>query len=291
MNLAFIGLGTMGAHMAANLLKAGHQVTVYNRTREREEPLAAQGAKRADSPRQAAQGAEVVLLCVSDSPDVERVLFDENGVAAGAAAGTVVVDMSTISPAVTVAAAKRLADKGIKMVDAPVSGGSEGAQKGTLAIMVGGEAADVAKVRPALEAMGQNITHVGPIGSGQMTKAINQVILAGVYWGVAEGMVLGMKAGLDMDKVVDAIRGGAGDSWVLNHRAGFMVKNDYPLGFRVSLHRKDLGIGLDTAGELGIALPVAGLVQQMENGLVERGFGDEDVSAMARCLRELAGIK
>jgi 3-hydroxyisobutyrate dehydrogenase len=291
MNLAFIGMGTMGAHMAANLLKAGHQVTVHNRTREREEPVAAQGAKRADSPRQAAQGAEVVLLCVSDSPDVERVLFDDDGVAAGAAAGTVVVDMSTISPAVTVAAAKRLADKGIKLVDAPVSGGSEGAQKGTLAIMVGGDAADVEKVRPVLEAMGKNITHVGPIGSGQMTKAINQVILAGVYWGVAEGMVLGMKAGLDMDKVVDAIRGGAGDSWVLNYRASFMVKNDYPLGFRVSLHRKDLGIGLDTARDLGIALPVAGLVQQMENGLIDRGFGDEDVSAMARCLRELAGIK
>ena len=183
-----------------------------------------------------------------------------------------------------------LADKEIRMIDAPVSGGSEGAQNGTLAIMVGGETEDVQRAMPVLEAMGKTITHVGDIGSGQITKAINQVIIAGTYMGVAEGMVLGMKAGLDMKKVIQAISGGAAGSWVLSNRADNMVNNVYPLGFRIRLHHKDLRIALEAARDLEITLPIAALVDQIENGLVGRGYGDEDVSAMARTLREMSGI-
>ncbi len=291
MQLAFIGLGTMGGPMAANLLKAGHQVTVHNRTREKEEPLAAEGAKRAASPKEAACGAEVIFLCVSDTPDVEQVLFGQDGVAKGAEPGTVVADMSTISPAATRSFAAALAEKGIMMVDAPISGGSEGAVNGTLAIMVGGEPANVEKVVPALEAMGRSITHVGPIGAGQMTKAINQVILAGYYLATGEGIALGLKAGLDVKKVVQAIGKGAAASWVLSNRSDNMIDNTYPLGFRVRLHQKDLRIALETAAELNISLPLAGIVAQYENGLLANGYGDEDVSALARIVRESAGLK
>lgn len=290
MKVAFIGMGTMGAAMALNLLQAGHQLTVHNRNREREEPVAAAGAARAASPAQAAQDAEVIVTCVSDTPDVEGVLLGPEGVIHGAAAGAVVVDTSTISPGATRRFAAALAEKGVGMIDAPMSGGSEGAIKATLVFMVGGAEADLNKALPVLRAMGKRITHVGPIGAGQVTKAINQAILAGYYLSTAEGLVLGMKAGLDMEKVVQAISGGACDSWVLNFRSGNMIKNQYPLGFRVSLHRKDLRIALEAAGEVGAALPIAGMVAQIENALVGRGFGDEDVSALARSMRELSGL-
>jgi 3-hydroxyisobutyrate dehydrogenase len=291
MNVAFIGMGTMGAAMALNILKAGHPVTVYNRTREREEPVAKAGARRAASPQEAARGADIVLICVSDTPDVEAVLLGAEGVIQGARPGAIVVDMSTISPSATRRMAEQLAAKGIRMLDAPVSGGSEGAQKGTLTIMVGGEAETVAQAMPVLSAMGKTITHVGPIGAGQFTKAINQVIISGVYLAVAEGMALGLKAGLDMEKVVQALAGGAAGSWVLNYRAANMVKNDYPLGFRVRLHRKDLAIAMEAARELGVFLPATALVEQIENGLIAQGFGDEDVSAVARAVRKPSGLE
>ena len=290
MKIAFIGMGTMGAPMALNILNAGYDVVVHNRHRDKEKPVVEAGAARAASPAEAAAGADIVITCVSDTPDVRVILLGDNGVIEGAKKGTVVVDMSTISPSATREMGDTLAKKGILMIDAPVSGGSEGAQKGTLAIMVGGDPDDVEKVRPVLEAMGKTITHVGPIGSGQITKAINQVVIAATYLGVAEGMTLGMKAGLDMEKVVAAIAGGAAGSWVLDNRAAFMVKNDYPLGFRVRLHAKDLKIALEAARELGVTLPVSAQVEQIESGLIGRGFGDEDVSAMARSIRELSGL-
>lgn len=291
MNVAFIGMGTMGAAMALNILKAGHAVTVHNRSREREEPVARAGARRAASPREAAREAEVVITCVSDTPDVEAVVLGENGVIQGAKAGAIVVDMSTISPSATRRMAGRLAEKGIRMLDAPVSGGSEGAQKGTLTIMVGGDAEAVAQAMPVLSAMGRSITHVGPSGAGQLTKAINQVIISGVYLAVAEGMALGLKAGMDMEKVVQALAGGAAGSWVLNYRAANMIKNEYPLGFRVRLHRKDLAIAMEAARELGVFLPSTALVEQIENGLISQGCGDEDVSAVARMIRSHSGMK
>jgi 3-hydroxyisobutyrate dehydrogenase len=291
MKIAFIGMGTMGAAMALNLIKAGQEVTVHNRSREREEPVAKAGARRAGSPKEAAAGAEIIIVCVSDTPDVEAVVLGENGVAHGAGAGAIVVDMSTISPSVTRRIGAELGKRGIRMLDAPVSGGSEGAQKGTLSIMVGGAAEDVAKAMPALSAMGKSITHVGPSGAGQFTKAINQVILAGVYLGVAEGMTLGLKAELDMEKVVQALAGGAAGSWVLNFRSANMIKNEYPLGFRVRLHRKDVAIAMQSAAELGVFLPATALVEQIENGLISQGFGDEDVSAMARLIRKHSGLE
>jgi 3-hydroxyisobutyrate dehydrogenase len=291
MNVAFIGMGTMGAAMALNILKAGHEVTVHNRSREREEPLAKAGARRAGSPKEAARGAEIVVTCVSDTPDVEAVVLGENGVIQGAGAGAIVVDMSTISPSATRRIGAELATKGIRMLDAPVSGGSEGAQKGTLAIMVGGDAADVAKAMPVLSAMGKTITHVGPGGAGQFTKAINQVIVGGFYLAVAEGMTFGLKAGLDMEKVVQALSGGAAGSWVLNFRSANMIKNEYPLGFRVRLHRKDVAIAMQAARELGVFLPATALVEQIENGLIAQGHGDEDLSALARSIRKHSGLE
>lgn len=290
MNVAFIGMGTMGAPMALNILKAGHEVVVYNRTREKELPLADAGALRADTPREAAADAGIIITCVSDTPDVEAVILGDEGIIHGAPAGSLVIDMSTISPAATRHIAAKLADRKIRMLDAPVSGGSEGAQNATLAIMVGGEAEDVQHAMPVLEVMGKTITHVGSIGSGQITKAINQVILAGTFMGVAEGMVLGMKAGLDMQKVTDAISGGAAGSWVLSNRAMNMVNNTYPLGFRTRLHHKDLRIALEVARDMGATLPASALMDQIENGIIGRGYGDEDMSAIARVIRELAGI-
>ena len=290
MKVAFIGMGTMGAPMALNLLQAGHGVTVHNRTRDREIPVAEAGASRAETPAAAAQAAEVVITCVSDTPDVEQVMLGDNGVIHGAQPGAVVVDMSTISPTVTRQIAAALAEKRVAMVDAPVSGGSEGAQKGTLSIMVGGDGADVARVHPVLDAMGKTITHVGPIGAGQITKAINQIIVAGTYWAVAEGMALGMKAGLDMEKVVQAVGNGAAGSWGLTNRSGNMINNDYPLGFRVRLHRKDLVIALEAARELGVTIPMAAFVEQIESGLMAQGFGDEDVSAIARSVRQQSAL-
>ncbi|MEO1126948.1 MAG: NAD(P)-dependent oxidoreductase, partial [Cyanobacteria bacterium J06639_16] len=265
-------------------------VTVHNRTRDREIPLASAGANRADSPQAAAKQAAVIITCVSDSADVESVILDDRGVIHGATAGSIIVDMSTISPGTTRQIAATLAQRSIKMLDAPVSGGSEGAQKGTLSIMIGGDAADVEQVRPVLAAMGSTLTHVGGIGAGQVTKAINQVIAAGTYWAVAEGMALGLKAGLDMTKVVQAVGSGAAGSWGLTNRSGNMIDNHYPLGFRVRLHRKDLNIALEAARELGVTLPMAAYVEQIETGLIAQGYGDEDLSAIARSIRQQSAI-
>ena len=286
MQVAFIGLGTMGQSMAINILKGGYSLVVHNRTRKREEALAQAGAKRAESPRDAAREADVIITCVSNTEDVEEVLLGSHGAALGAKPGSIVVDMSTINPSDTRRISERLSDRKVHMIDAPVSGGSEGADKGTLAIMMGGEEEDITQVRPLLETMGSTLTHVGPIGSGQLCKAINQITLAGTYWSLSEGIILGLKAGLDMDKVLSAIKNGAAGSWVLNNRASNICKNDYPLGFRLSLHQKDLGIALSVAKELGVAMPVAQHIHEAETELMQAGYGDEDMSVMARKLRK-----
>jgi 3-hydroxyisobutyrate dehydrogenase len=288
--IGFVGLGTMGAAMAANLARAGYAVTAWNRTPGRAPELDELGVERAASPAAAAANADVVVVCVSDTPDVEAVLFGPDGVADAARPETLVIDCSTIAPAATRGFAARLAEKHVAMVDAPVSGGSEGARKATLSIFVGGEPADVERARPILAALGTTITHVGPIGSGQAVKAVNQVILAGTYLGVAEGIVLAMKAGLDVEQVVGALGGGAAQSWVLANRSGRMLENEYPLGFKVTLHRKDLGIALGLAGETGAELPVAGLAAGLEDELVADGHGDDDMSALARSIRARSGL-
>lgn len=288
--VGFCGMGTMGSAMSANLVRAGFAVSVWNRTPGRADLPVSLGAREADSPAELAAESQIVVLCVSDTPDVEAVLFGSAGVVEGARPGTLVIDCSTISPARTRAFGERLAEAGLALVDAPVSGGSEGAQKGTLTIMVGGADPDVERARPILEAMGRSVTHMGPLGAGQVTKAVNQVILAGTYLGVAEGIVLAIKAGLDPRRVVDALSGGAAGSWVLENRAERMIDDDYPLGFRISLHLKDVTIALELAREVGAALPVVALAGQIEAGLVARGHGDDDNSALARAIREWSGL-
>ncbi|MDE0098992.1 MAG: NAD(P)-dependent oxidoreductase [Truepera sp.] len=290
MNIGFIGMGTMGAPMAGRLIEAGHDLTIHNRTRAREEALAERGAARASSPKEAAAGADLVITMVSDTPDVEAVILGPDGAIHGMKEGAVLVDMSTISPTATREIARALEAKGVDMLDAPVSGGSEGASNGTLSIMVGGKAGVLESLSPVLGVLGNTITHVGPIGSGQVTKAINQVIIAGTYAAVAEGVALGLAAGLDIDAAHQAVSGGAAGSWVLTNRAANMIADHYPLGFRTRLHRKDLGIALETARELGVALPVAAFVEQIETGLMKRGHGEEDVSNIARFFREQAGL-
>jgi len=280
----------MGGAMAANLRRVGFPLTVWNRSAGRAAELLELRAVQGASPAAVAEASDVVVICVSDSPDVEAVLFGPEGVSAGASPGTLVVDCSTISPTASRDFAARLAEQGVAMVDAPVSGGSEGAQKGTLTIMVGGEPADVERARPVLEAMGRSVTHMGPLGAGQATKAVNQVMLCGTYLGVAEGLVLAIRAGLDPEQVVEALGGGAAASWVLENRSGRMIADEYPLGFKVSLHLKDVMIALAMARESGVAMPVAALAAQFENGLVAQGHGDDDVSALARAIRAWSGL-
>jgi 3-hydroxyisobutyrate dehydrogenase len=288
--IGFLGLGTMGAAMAANLARAGFDVTVWNRTPGRAPQLDELAVRRAASPAATAEASDAVVICVSDTADVEAVLFGPDGLMAGARPGMLVIDCSTIAPGATRRFAAQLAESGVALVDAPVSGGSEGAQKATLTIFVGGSTDDAERARPILDALGKTITHVGPVGSGQAVKAVNQVILAGAYLGVAEGIVLAMKAGLNVDQVVDALGGGAAQSWVLANRSGRMIANDYPLGFKVALHRKDLGIALDLARELGAELPVSALAADLESDLIDAGHADDDMSALARSIRARSGL-
>lgn len=289
MNIAFIGLGTMGLPMAQRLVEAGHSLTVHNRTRDKETQV--EGASRAASPQDAAQQAELIITMVSDTPDVEAVILGNEGVIHGVQPGSVLIDMSTISPRVTRKVAEKLAEKDVEMLDAPVSGGSEGAENGTLSIMVGGKEDILERVKPVLEVLGKTITLVGPVGSGQVTKAINQVIIAGTYMGVAEGLALGLAAGIDIEAAHKAVSGGAAGSWGLTNRGPNMIKNEYPLGFRTRLHRKDLGIALEAARDAGVPIPIAAYVEQIENGLIGRGLGDEDISNIARVVREAAGLE
>jgi 3-hydroxyisobutyrate dehydrogenase len=243
------------------------------------------GAQAAESAAAVATRSDISVVCVSDTPDVEAVLFGPGGIVEGAARGSLVIDCSTISPDATREFGRRLAERGVAMVDAPVSGGSEGARLGTLTIFVGGDEAAVIRARPVLEAIGKTITHLGPLGSGQAGKAVNQVIISGAYLGVAEGIVLGMRAGLDPRRLVEALSGGSAQSWVLANRSGRMIDDEYPLGFRLALHRKDLGIALELARGLSISLPVAALTASLEDQLLAEGHGDEDMSVLAHAIR------
>jgi 3-hydroxyisobutyrate dehydrogenase-like beta-hydroxyacid dehydrogenase len=283
--VAVVGLGTMGAPMARHALAAGHSVTVHNRTRAREEPLAALGAARADSPGEAAIGADAVLTCVSDGPDLEAVVLGDGGILETIGRGSVLVDCSTVSPSVERRLRELLVARGADLVDAPVSGGSEGAERGTLTVFCGGAEAAVERARPLLQSFSRSITHLGPVGSGQAAKAVNQIFLAGAYAGLGEALVYGQRAGLPMEALVTALQGGAADAWVIRNRSGNVIDERYPLGFRLWMHLKDVRIGLEEAAALGVPMPVTSLVADLEDRLVEAGFGDEDVSALARVAR------
>jgi len=280
--VAFLGLGALGSPMAANILQAGFPLTVWNRTRQAEEPLATAGAGRASSPAAAAAGAALIALCLSDDAAVEAVLFGPDGVAAGAAAGGLVIDFSTIAPATSLRMASRLAEQGVGYLDAPVTGGTEGARSGSLSVLVGGAAADLERARPLLEVVGGRVSHFGPVGSGQQVKAVNQIFVAGSYAAVAEGLALARRLGLPLEQVCEALRGGAAGSWALDHRGRNMIENAYPLGFRLALHRKDLAIALATAAAENLTLPISTTVAEIEDTLIAAGHGDEDVSALAR---------
>ena len=291
MKIAVIGLGTMGAPMAENLIKAGFEVTVHNRTRRREDPLETLGAGRAESPAAAASDAEILLTCVSDTPDVERVLLDpEIGAINGLKEGSLVIDSSSIAPEATRRIAQSFREKGIGYVDAPVSGGSEGAVHGTLTIMCGGSEEDYERARPVLQVIGSKVTRIGPVGCGQIAKVANQVVITGTFMALGEALTLAYRAGADPAKVVEAIGGGVAGSWILNNRSEKMLNDDYPLGFRLRLHRKDLGIALDTAREFKVPVPIASLVATIEDALIAQGYGDEDMSNLARFIRHGAGI-
>lgn len=283
--VAFLGLGALGAPMAANLLAAGFPLTVHNRTRSREGPLVSAGAQRAATPAKAASGVELLAVCVSDGPDVESVICGPGGAIEGLRAGSLVIDFSTIDPATSRRLAQRLAERGVAYLDAPVTGGTEGAQAGTLSVLVGGDRAHLERARPLLEVVGQRITHFGPVGAGQQAKAVNQVLVAGSYVAVAEALALGQRLGLPMAELVAALSGGAAGSWALDHRSAGMLQGHFPLGFKLNLHRKDLAIALAAATASGLDLPISQRVAQLEDQLIEAGYGDEDVSALARWYR------
>ncbi len=280
---AFLGLGALGAPMAANLLAAGFPLTVHNRSPQRLEPLRSLGAAIAASPAAAASGAALVCLCLSDDTAVRSVLLEQPDAAiAGLAPGALVIDFSTIAPATSEALAARLAERGVAYLDAPVTGGTEGAGAGTLSVLVGAEAADLERARPLLQVVGSRISHFGGVGAGQRAKAVNQVLVAGSYAAVAEAMALGQRLGLPMPAVCEALQAGAADSWALRHRAGGMLRGEFPLGFRLALHHKDLVIALAAAAETGLELPVSERVAALEAELMAAGHGDDDVSALAR---------
>jgi 3-hydroxyisobutyrate dehydrogenase len=290
LRVGFVGLGTMGAFMSQNLLSAGFPLTVWNRTPGRADDLVRQGAVEATSPAALARSCDVVVTCLTDSPQVEEVIFGLDGLAEGFAPGSLLIDCSTLSPLKAKEFGQRLARQDVAMLDAPVSGGSEGAKNATLTILVGGEAADFERASGVFDAMGRTVTLLGPLGVGQWAKAINQVILAGVYLGVAEGVTLGLKAGLDVEAVVAALSGGAAGSWVLDNRSQRMIDDSYPIGFKIALHRKDLAIGLELAKSVGAVLPVSSLAATFEDGLITQGHGDDDNSALARVIRQLSGL-
>ncbi len=288
--IGFIGMGIMGRPMARNLLRAGHAVTVYNRTASRSRELEAEGARVAGSPRDCAIGNDTVITIVTDSPDVEAVIFGPGGAAEGAAKGSVIIDMSTISPGVTRSIHARLKERGVGFLDAPVSGGDIGAQKGTLTIMVGGDEDVFERVKAVFEPMGKRITLMGPSGSGQVTKACNQVLCALNLLGVCEALALAERSGLDLEKMHQVVTGGAANSWALENLGKRIIQGDFNPGFMVRLIQKDLGIVLDAARSLRLPLSGTAICQQYFRSNEAHGEGDLGTQAMYRVVRRLGGF-
>ena len=280
--IGMVGLGALGLPMAVNLHQAGLCLQVHTRSRRAENDPQLHGVQRCINPAAAAENVNVLLLCVSDDTAVHEVLFGPDGAADYLQPGSIVIDCSTISPKGAQQAAAQLQRIGVDYLDAPVTGGTEGARAGTLTVLVGGDAAVLAKVRPVLEVIGGSIHHIGPVGRGQQAKAVNQVLVAGSYAAVAEAIALGQRLELPMQQVIDALKSGAAGSWALNHRSGAMLEASYPLGFKLSLHHKDLGIALEAASSVELDMPITALVEQLESELIQRGFGDDDVSALHR---------
>ena len=282
LRVGMVGLGAIGLPMAVNLRRAGLALKVHTRSRTTEQHPDLEGSQACSSAAEAGRDVDVLILCVSDDAAVDSVLFGHQGAAASLPNGSVVLDCSTIAPSTAVAAAERLRRQGVSYIDAPVTGGTEGARAGTLTVLAGGDAEALERVRPLLEIIGGTVHHFGTVGRGQQVKAVNQVLVAGSYAAVAEAMALGTRLGLPMQEVVAALSSGAAGSWALRNRADGMLAGRYPLGFRLSLHHKDLGIALQEADSVQLTLPICNLVQQQEAELIGRGHGDEDVSALHR---------
>lgn len=291
-NVGFVGLGIMGQGMAHNLLKAGFPLTVWNRTASKMEPLVAAGARAGRDPADVAAQSDMVLVCVSDTPDVEAVILgQEQGIVQGAKAGSLVVDCSTISPLATRKLAAALAEKGVAMLDAPVSGGSEGAAKGTLSIMVGGEAADFERAQPVFQAIGKKITHVGPIGAGQTVKLVNQILVVGNCLAMGEALLFAQAGGVDLAKTLEAVSAGAAGSWMLSNRGPQILQRDWRPGFTIDLQQKDIRLVLDAADELAVPLPGTALIFQLYRTLQSQGLGSEGNHALVKALEHLAGFE
>ncbi len=288
--IGFIGLGIMGQGMVRNLHKAGFTVMVWNRTASKAELLRELGITIADSPAHLAQHSDIIITCVSDSPDVEAVILGENGVIHGAKSGALVIDCSTISPHTTQLIAQKLHEKGVTMLDAPISGGSEGAAKGTLSIMVGGDEADFIRAQPVLSAMGKTITHVGGQGAGQMVKLVNQILVVGTMQAISEALIFAQAGGLDLEKTLTAVSGGAAGSWMLSNRAPQVINRDWRPGFTIDLQQKDLRIVLDTADQLGVPVPATSLIFNLYRTLQAHGLGEEGNHALIKALEHLSGV-
>lgn len=289
--IGFIGLGIMGRGMAHNLLKEGFPLRVWNRTASRMEALVEAGAEAGESPQDVAANSDIIITCVSDTPDVEAVILGENGVIHGAKSGSLVVDCSTISPQVTRDIAAKLQEKGVHMLDAPISGGSEGAAKGTLSIMVGGEADQFARAKPAFDAMGSTITHVGGTGVGQTVKLVNQVLVVGNCLAMCEALLLAEAGGADLQKTFDAISKGAAGSWMFSNRAPQIMRRDWSPGFTVALQQKDLRLVRDAADELGVPLVGTSLIFNLYRTLEKMGLQEEGNHALVKALENLSGIE
>ncbi len=289
--VGFIGLGIMGRSMARNILKAGFPLRVWNRTASRMDELAAEGAGPASSPSDLAFHSDIIITCVSDTPDVEQVLLGEGGVIHGARPGSLVIDMSTISPRATQRIAAHLAERHIHMLDAPVSGGSEGAARGTLSIMVGGDVTQFERALPVFQAMGTTITHLGPIGAGQTTKLVNQILVVGHALAMSEALLFAQAGGIDLRKALEAVSGGAAGSWMLSNRGPQILARDWRPGFTIDLQQKDLRLVLQEADRLGVPLPGTALIYQLYRTLQARGLGHEGNHALIKALENLAGIE
>jgi 2-hydroxy-3-oxopropionate reductase len=285
--IGFIGLGIMGKPMAENLIEAGYDLVAYNRTREKAEEL--DGATVAETPKELAEQSDVIITMLPDSPQVEEVLAGEDGVLESINEGALIVDMSTISPVFTERLSEQAEAKGASMLDAPVSGGDVGAIDGTLSIMVGGSEEDFERALPLFEVMGDTAIHVGPVGTGQVVKAANQIVVALTIEAVSEALVLGSKGGVPPEKILDVLGGGLAGNKVMEVKREKMLGHSFDPGFRVELHHKDLGIALAAGREFGVTLPVTAIVDQMLETLKMLGRGDQDHSALLTLIEESSG--
>ena len=288
--VGFIGLGIMGSGMAQNLLQVGAELTVWNRTASKMDPLVEAGAAAAESPAALARECDIVITCVSDTPDVEAVVLDQAGVIHGIQPGSLLIDMSTISPHTTREIADALAEKEAHMLDAPISGGSEGAANGTLSIMVGGDEAQLQRAMPYLEAMGSAITHVGSHGAGQTVKLVNQILVVINMLAVSEALVFAQAGGLDLQKTLDAVTQGAAGSWMLSNRGPQVLERDWRPGFTIDLQQKDLRLVLEAADQMGVPAVATSTVFHYYRTLQADGLGEEGNHALVKALERLSGI-